>query len=146
MSVVSINNADSSDSRSRLAIRPTNLGAVVRWKGSNLVSKTRSNLSVDLGYHVVDPVYLSSQIAKTAETEKHAKLRKQNRCPTKYVRQSIKFRPYVGSPSAEGPRGHRYGSTKRRTNRRTNLPPISISICIVPLDLKVFRLRIIKAK
>jgi len=77
MSMVSINNAVSSDPRSRLAIRLANLSAVVRWKGSNLVSKTRSNLSVDLGYHVVNPVYLSSQIAEFAETEKHAKLRKQ---------------------------------------------------------------------
>jgi len=56
VSVVSINNADSRDPRSRPAKAyslATNLSAVVRWKGFQFeVNHNPNNLSVDLGYHV----------------------------------------------------------------------------------------------
>jgi len=62
--------------------------------------KTRSNLSVDLGYHVGDPVYLSSQIAKTAKTEiKTRKTPKADRYSTVNVRQiDLKYQTVRGVP------------------------------------------------
>lgn len=142
MSVVSINNAESSDPRSRPAKSSlaTNLSAVVRWMGFQF-GKSRSNLSVDLGGHVFVSVYPSSQIAKAGSLKQEKQRQLQAKTFPDFIAQTVRGVPFG------------WRSTKssiwllKATNKSKNsLPPISISICIVPLRLKVFRLRIIRAK
>jgi hypothetical protein len=154
MSVVLFNSAriqGSTVSRRAISLRVSNLSAAFdRWKGSNLGKKTRSNLSVDSGYHVgCSPVYLSSQIANKDCRNKKSMQNSESKIviqPWIFSRlpnqsQTVRGVPFKGRSTRSSMWLDK--ATKRSKN---NLPPISISICMVPLRLKVFRLRIIRAK